>query len=81
MKHYILFGTEGCHLCDEAESLMQAAHVDFDKIDIINDDDAWQRYSVRIPVLRNHDGEELGWPFDAQGLQLFLTPTAPEENA
>jgi glutaredoxin len=80
MKSYTLFGTEGCHLCDEAGNLLQAAHVDYEKIDIVNDDDAWQRYSVRIPVLRHIDGEELDWPFDTQALLQFLTPTALEEN-
>lgn len=77
MKTYTLFGTEGCHLCEDAEALLHAAHIAFESIDIINDATAWQRYSIRIPVLLNHGNhQELDWPFDAQQLQSFIARTA-----
>lgn len=74
MNHYTLFGTEGCHLCEDAAALLVAANVTFESVDIIDDAIAWQRYSTRIPVLFNPENEqELNWPFDAMQLRSFVT--------
>ncbi len=74
MSEYILFGTEGCHLCEEAENLLEQAAVDYLKRDIAGDGKWMERYAVRIPVLC-HPGsrKELGWPFDASRLQAFVS--------
>lgn len=45
----------------------------FEKIDIANDDQLIERYGVRIPVLKRlSDGAELGWPFDDFTLREWL---------
>jgi hypothetical protein len=45
----------------------------FETRDIIDDEQAQQRYAVRIPVLLNSEtGQELGWPFDVQQLSEFV---------
>ncbi|WP_254899383.1 glutaredoxin family protein [Methylomagnum ishizawai] len=69
-----LYGTYGCHLCDEAEALCRAhPGLELRKIDIADDADLMERYGIRIPVLRDPASElELGWPFDAATLQTFL---------
>lgn len=73
MTDFILFGTEGCHLCEEAEALLLEAGLSFETRDIIDDEQAQQLYAVRIPVLLHTDsGKELGWPFDAQQLSEFV---------
>ena len=56
---FTLFGTDGCHLCEDAGRLLQQAAT---------------RYGIRIPVIR-HDGscDELGWPFDFAHLLSWLT--------
>jgi glutaredoxin len=73
MADLILFGTEGCHLCEEAEALLVQAGLSFETRDIIDDEQAQQRYAVRIPVLLNSEtGQELGWPFDVQQLSEFV---------
>ena len=63
----VLYGTRGCHLCDEAERLLKAAAgaraLDWRYVDIALDDALVARYGTRIPVLRAGDGRELGWPF------------------
>ncbi len=72
--HLELYGTYGCHLCDEAEVLCRA-HPGLEprKIDIAEDDELMARYGIRIPVLRDPASErELGWPFDSVSLQTFL---------
>lgn len=73
MADFILFGTEACHLCEEAEALLLQAGLCFEKQDIINDEQAQQRYAIRIPVLLHRASRlELGWPFDAEKLGRFV---------
>jgi hypothetical protein len=80
----ILYSTDGCHLCEEAEALLRAqqAHnkdLGWQVVDIANDDVLFDRYGWLIPVLRKADAvttdtaaSELRWPFDAQALSEFL---------
>lgn len=73
-----LYGTEACHLCELAEELLQAAlaaglPAAYDKVDISQSDRLFERYGIRIPVVRRGDGAELGWPFDPQQLRRFLS--------
>lgn len=73
MADFILYGTESCHLCEEALLLLQVAGVEFAEQDIVHDESAMQRYAVRIPVLLHPaSGSELGWPFGAEQLQRFI---------
>ena len=75
--HLILYSTDACHLCEQAEALLapwvgQGLLVAVD--DIAESDELFARYGERIPVLRRADtGAELDWPFDAAGLAEFLT--------
>jgi hypothetical protein len=63
----VLYGTTGCHLCDQAEALLRTAAgaraLDWRYVDIALDDALVARYGTRIPVLLAGDGRELGWPF------------------
>ncbi len=69
----LLYGTEFCHLCEQAEALLQAVGVSAEHIDIAEDDALIESYGTRIPVLRREDnGAELGWPFDAEALARFV---------
>ncbi len=67
-----LFSTTACHLCDIAEGLLLEAGVEFDKVDISDSDELFERYGVLIPVLKRPDGKELNWPFSAGQLQAFM---------
>lgn len=69
----VLYGTTYCHLCEQAEVVLQQAGVSAVYIDIADDDGLIERYGTRIPVVRRADsGAELGWPFDAAALVRFL---------
>lgn len=61
-----LLGTRGCHLCDEAEAVLQmasrAAAFSWRYLDIADDEVLLARYVVRIPVLRQRN-LEIVWPF------------------
>lgn len=66
-----LYGTAGCHLCEQAEELLQpfvaAGVFGLKLVDISADEALVERYGVRIPVLAcdTKGGRlELGWPFD-----------------
>lgn len=72
-----LFGTLGCHLCEEAEQVLLPWVVErglvVELVDIA-DDPAWvDAYGLRIPVLRRNDtGAEIGWPFGPETIMAFL---------
>jgi len=73
MSDFILYGTDGCHLCEEAVLLLQVANIEFTEQDIVDDEQAMQQYAVRIPVLLHQaSGTELGWPFGIEQLQHFI---------
>lgn len=74
--HCELFGTLGCHLCEEAEAVLQpfvAQGLIVELLDIIDSKEWLQRYALTIPVLRRVDnGQEINWPFDEKDvLRLF----------
>ena len=69
----LLYGTTYCHLCEQAEAVLQAIGVEAEHIDIAEDDDLLEKYGVRIPVVKRKDTEaELGWPFDEAMLRGFI---------
>ncbi|MBZ9610857.1 glutaredoxin family protein [Rheinheimera maricola] len=68
-----LYSTWGCHLCEQAEHLLLQAGLagQFQVVDIVDDEAAFARYRVAIPVLKQADNE-LYWPFDARQLDRWL---------
>ena len=75
MSQLILYYTEHCHLCEEAEVLMHTAGLkgSFKKIDIDDDPGLLERYEIHIPVLKRiSDQQELFWPFNQRELEVFL---------
>ena len=71
MQMLILYSTWGCHLCEQAEQLLQDAGQPFQLVDIVDDEQAFARYRLAIPVLKKGDNE-LYWPFDAAQLATWL---------
>ncbi|MCP5158338.1 MAG: glutaredoxin family protein [Gammaproteobacteria bacterium] len=75
MQHlFVLYTTSGCHLCEQAESLIQQqTKMTVRPIEIAADSKLVERYGTRIPVLQHMEtGAELGWPFDIDALQCWL---------
>ncbi|GGB64349.1 glutaredoxin family protein [Shewanella inventionis] len=71
VEPYILYHTEGCHLCDIALALVKHTGIHFQHVDICDDDALAERYGISIPVLIQGQ-RELFWPFDSQQLQEFI---------
>lgn len=81
MADFVLFGTEGCHLCEEAEQLISQAGLTFDKRDIIDNEQLQQHYAIRIPVLlHSPSNSELGWPFNTAVLLEFAEQTSVKKT-
>ncbi|MBA6416637.1 glutaredoxin family protein [Colwellia sp. 6M3] len=62
-----LYGSEGCHLCEDALALCIAVMPagELDVVDIIDDEKLLELYRISIPVLeRVSDQEKLFWPFE-----------------
>ena len=72
MHKLILYTTSGCHLCEHAEAILDATGCEYEMVDIADDLELMERYGVRIPVVRDQQGRELGWPFDRTQLRLYL---------
>ncbi len=77
MAQLTLYSTSACHLCELAEAMLQAwqsggGALSYSVVDIADSDALFERYGLRIPVLRHADGRELNWPFQPQELALFL---------
>lgn len=73
----LLYGTLGCHLCEQAEQLLTQAQqvmaIDWQSVDIALDENLMTQYGLQIPVLLTENGQRLNWPFsllDIQRLQV-----------
>ena len=73
MADLILFGTAGCHLCEDAEELLVEAGIGFERAEIMDRPEWQERYGLKIPVLLHAEsGRELNWPFENRQLLVFL---------
>lgn len=73
----VLFGTSACHLCEVAQQMLDfhrqnTRAIQYTLCDISDSDSLFERYGLKIPVLRRTDGRELDWPFSPQELAIFL---------
>ena len=76
-KKYILYGTSGCHLCEEAEAMINRAmknqNIIFLKQDIVEEDDLLHQYALTIPVFKCLvTQQELNWPFTEELIIAFI---------
>ncbi|MGZ8163884.1 MAG: glutaredoxin family protein [Methylobacter sp.] len=78
MIRLVLFGTSGCHLCEQAEQLIHDFLRDdfeliIETIDIAEQEQWQEKYATRIPVLYHPETQnELGWPFDQTNVEEFI---------
>lgn len=69
----ILYGTEGCHLCDEASAILGQFGLAWQTIDIADNEVLLERYGTRIPVLSKLDtDDELDWPFSHEEILQLI---------
>ena len=62
----ILYGKAECHLCADAEAILArvASELDvtYQKVDITESPDLFERFRYRIPVVEVPGGQTLDWP-------------------
>ena len=73
-KQLILLGTQGCHLCEQAEQILHSLNLHYQYLDIVDDEKLLAHYEISIPVLLDAQGSEkkLYWPFDANMVSAWL---------
>ena len=69
-----LYSTLDCHLCEQAADLLKQVTEKFDleHVDIAGSEELVEQYGIRIPIIKNESGKELGWPFDLEILEKFI---------
>ncbi|MEO6698931.1 MAG: glutaredoxin family protein [Paraperlucidibaca sp.] len=71
-----LLGTVGCHLCDDAERVLQQLSlvrpVSWQHIDIALDETLCEQFAEHIPVLRLSTGDYVYWPFSVLDIERAL---------
>jgi glutaredoxin len=76
MTTVVLYGRDGCCLCDDARAMLERARArhDFEllELDIEEDDELLRRYLERIPVVEIDGQEALELVFDEAELDLSL---------
>lgn len=81
----LLYGTSGCHLCEQARALVAPLAEAFgwrlEEVDIADDEQLFARWGEVIPVLERTDRPEpLCWPFDQRMvLDCLAAPGARED--
>ncbi len=63
-----LYGTAGCHLCEQAAALLTGAGIAFVAIDIADDEALLSEMALTIPVVRTPSDHTRCWPFTAADL-------------
>jgi len=74
MAQWVLYATDGCHLCEEAQRVIhKTLGMMVTEVDVAENEQLMARYGTRIPVLRRTDtGIEIGWPFDSQAIRRLM---------
>lgn len=78
MIKLILLGTSGCHLCEQAEIMLEMLVLtmptfELNMIDIAEQPHWQQPYAIKIPVLYHAKTQsELMWPFSEQETLTFM---------
>ena len=77
MKRFKFFTTHGCHLCEQANNLLDELHdrysFEMEIVDISSEENLVEKYGLIIPVVLNVENNELlCWPFDKDGVVKLL---------
>ena len=76
LHHIVLFGKDGCHLCEEARELLieleRSYRFMLEEVDIQSDPVLFRRYDVRIPVLLIDRSLEVDAPVTREKVESAL---------
>lgn len=66
---YTLISRKGCHLCEEAEELLQTHGLEYQFQNVDSDEDLKKQYTFRVPVLLLDGKVVLEGKFTAERLE------------
>lgn len=71
---WYLYTRDGCHLCDEAQAMLENTYPDLRLViqDVESRQEWFEAYDTRVPVLQAPNRETLDWPFDHDQLLQFV---------
>ncbi len=72
MRRVTLYGRPGCHLCDDAQAVLDRVGEPYDVVDIESDDTLFKRYLERIPVVAVDGDEAFDFFVDETALRARL---------
>ena len=71
-----LYGKPGCHLCEEAETLLatlaRTQPLIIQKVNIESSPELFEQYRYRIPVIEVAGGLTLDWPTTAERVRRAI---------
>ena len=68
-----LLSTDGCHLCEVAKSLLDGMNLEYEVVDIIEEQQLVDLYGDKIPVLMAEGTESaLFWPFEQDQIKQYI---------
>ena len=69
----LLLGTSGCHLCEEAQTLLNNINIVAEYVDIAENEEWQTQFATLIPVLYHVESKRyLNWRFDSPTLLSFI---------
>ena len=72
MRRVTLYERPGCHLCEDARTVLDRVGEPYDAVDIESDDGLLRRYLERIPVVAVDGEERFDFVVDEEGLRRLL---------
>ncbi len=78
----LLYTTAGCHLCEQAEAILEPLasinQLTWKAVDIATSEALVEAYGLRIPVIKVEGAvDDIGWPFDESALLDYLSRHLP----
>jgi len=77
----LLLGTDGCHLCEDAQTLLRENQIAFEYVDIAIHEEWQTQFALLIPVLFHVESQRfLNWRFDSPALLSFIESLNYDES-
>lgn len=78
---FLLLGTQGCHLCEDAQTLLEQHQIAFEYVDIALHEEWQEQFALLIPVLFHVESQRfLNWRFDSPALLSFIESLNYDES-
>jgi hypothetical protein len=77
----LLLGTDGCHLCEEVQKILDECNVTAEYVDIALHEEWQSKFALLIPVLFHVESQRfLNWHFNSTALLFFMESLNYDES-